>query len=53
MTESNKIFIRIDLNTVNQLKELASPEQISPDLVTKVIIHCHTCDKWWAGQKKI
>ena len=53
MTESdNKIFVRIDLDTVTQLMRLASPDQISPDLITKVIQHCHECDIWKAEQEK-
>ncbi|GBL42207.1 hypothetical protein EMGBD3_15750 [Nitrosarchaeum sp.] len=47
MTEQdNKIFVRIDRGTVTQLIKLANPNEISPNLVTKVIEHCHTCDKW-------
>lgn len=53
MTEQdNKIFVRIDLNTVTQLMRLASPNEISPNLVTKVIEHCHTCEKWKSEQEK-
>lgn len=52
MTEQDKIFVLIDLNTVTQLMRLASPNEISPDLVTKVIEHCHTCEKWQLEQKK-
>ncbi len=53
MTEQdNKIFVRIDLNTVTQLMRLASPNEVTPDLVTKVIEHCHSCEKWWAEQEK-
>lgn len=47
MTEQdNKIFVRIDLDVVKQLQTLANPHEITPDLVTKVIEHCHTCEKW-------
>ncbi len=53
MTEQdNKIFVRIDLDTVTQLMRLASPNEISPNLVTKVIEHCHTCEKWKLEQNE-
>ena len=53
MTEQdNKIFVRIDLDTVTQLMRLASPNEISPDLITKVIQHCYECDKWKTEQEK-
>lgn len=50
--QDNKIFIRIDLDTVTQLMALASPHEISPNLVTKVIEHCHSCEKWRTEQEK-
>ena len=53
MTEQdNKIFVRIDLNVVKQLVTLAHPHEISPDLITKVIQHCHECDIWRTEQEK-
>ncbi len=44
--QDNKIFVRINLETVTHLMKLANPNEISPNLVTKVIEHCHTCEKW-------
>ena len=53
MTEQdNKIFIRIDLDVVKQLAILAHPQEIYPDLITKVIQHAHVCEKWRAEQEK-
>lgn len=53
MTEQdNKIFVLIDLDTVTQLMKLASPNEITPDLVTKVIEHAHSCDRWSSEQEK-
>ena len=52
MTEQdNKIFVRIDLDVVKKLAELASPDQISPDLITKVIQHACDCEKWRTEQE--
>lgn len=52
MTEQdNKIFVRIDLDVVKQLQDLANPQEISPDLITKVIQHAHVCDKWRAERR--
>lgn len=48
--QDNKIFVRIDLDTVTQLMALASPHEITPDLITKVIKHAHGCDKWQAEE---
>lgn len=50
--QDGKLFVRIDLDTVTQLMALAHPNEISPDLVTKVITHCHTCEKWQLEQEK-
>jgi len=51
MTEQdNKIFVRIDSDTVKQLMALANPLEISPDLITKVIKHAHYCEKWQLEQ---
>lgn len=53
MTEQdNKIFVRIDLDTVTQLMRLASPNQITPDLITNVIKHTCECPLWRAEQEK-
>ena len=53
MTEQdNKIFVRIDLDVVKQLQNLAKPQEISPDLITKVIQHACVCEKWCAEQEK-
>ena len=49
--QDGKLFVRIDLNVVDALMKLARPNEISPDLITKVIQHCHTCDKWRAEEK--
>ena len=48
--QDNKIFVRIDLNVVKQLQDLANPQEISPDLITKVIQHACVCEKWRAEQ---
>jgi hypothetical protein len=48
--KDGKLFVRIDLNVVNALMELARPNEISPDLITKVIEHCNTCEKWRADK---
>lgn len=49
--QDNKIFVRIDLDVVKQLQMLASPHEITPDLITKIIKHTHSCDKWWVEQE--
>lgn len=49
--KDGKIFVRVDLETVRQLLILAHPNEISPDLITKVIQHCYACDKWRAGKQ--
>lgn len=54
MTEQdNKIFVRINLDVVKKLQALASPNEISPDLISRVIMHCHECDKWWAEENNV
>lgn len=50
--QDGKLFVRIDLNVVDALMELARPNKISPDLITKAILHCHTCEKWQLEQEK-
>jgi len=50
--DKNKIFVKIDLITVKKLSKLASPHEIEPDLITKVIDHALVCDKWCLDQKE-
>ncbi len=50
--QDGKLFVRIDLNVVNALMELARPNEISPDLITKVIQHAHSCSKWKLEQEE-
>ncbi|MEC4848722.1 MAG: hypothetical protein RI100_06000 [Nitrosarchaeum sp.] len=50
--QDGKLFVRIDLNVVDALMKLARPNEISPELITKAILHCHTCDTWRIEQKK-
>ena len=50
--DKNKIFVKIDLITVKKLSKLASPHEIEPDLITRVIDHALVCDKWRLEQKE-
>ena len=52
MVYRNEIFVKIDLVTVKKLVKLASPHEIEPDLLLKVIEHALVCDKWQLDQKK-
>ena len=51
MVYRNKIFVKIDIVTVKKLAKLASPHEIEPDLITKVIEHALVCNKWRLDQK--
>ena len=46
MVGKNEIFVKIDLVTVKKLAKLASPHEIEPDLLLRVIEHALVCDKW-------
>lgn len=50
--QDRKLFVRIDLEVVKHLVELVHPNKITPDLITKVIEHCHECDKWSTEHEK-
>ena len=50
--QDGKLFVRIDLHVVDALMKLAHPNEISPDLITKAILHCHKCGTWKTEQKK-
>jgi len=52
MVGKNKIFVKIDIDTVKKLAKLASPHEIEPDLLTRVIDHALVCDKWRLEQKE-
>jgi len=39
MVGKNEIFVKIDLVTVKKLAKLASPHEIEPDLIKRVIEH--------------
>jgi len=49
--DKNKIFVKIDIVTVKKLAKLASPHEIEPDLIKRVIEHALVCDKWCLEQK--
>ncbi len=51
MVSKNEMFVKIDLVTVKKLAKLASPHEIDPDLITRVIDHVLVCDKWRLEQK--
>jgi len=44
--DKNKIFVKINQDAVKKLAKLASPHEIEPDLLLKVIEHAVACDKW-------
>ncbi len=50
--DKNEIFVKIDLITVKKLSKLASPREIEPDLLTRVIDHALVCNKWRLEQKE-
>jgi len=52
MVGKNEIFVKIDIITVKKLAKLASPHEIEPDLITKVIDHALVCNKWRLDQKE-
>jgi len=52
MVGKNEIFVKIDIVTVKKLAKLASPHEIEPDLLLKVIEHALVCGKWRLDQKK-
>ena len=52
MVGKNEIFVKIDIVTVKKLVKLASPNEIEPNLITRVIDHALDCDKWRLEQKE-
>ena len=50
--DKNKIFVKIDNVTVKKLAKLASPHEIEPDLLLRVIEHALVCGKWSLDQKE-
>ena len=52
MVGKNEIFVKIDLITVKKLAKLASPHEIEPDLITRIIEHALVCNKWRLDQKE-
>ena len=50
--DKNKIFVKINQDAVKKLAKLASPHEIEPDLLLKIIDHALVCDKWQLDQKK-
>jgi len=52
MVYRNEIFVKIDIVAVKKLAKLASPHDIEPDLIKKVIQHALVCDKWVLEQKE-
>lgn len=50
--EQDEIFVKIDLITVKKLAKLASPHEIEPDLLLKIIEHALVCGKWRLDQKE-
>jgi len=50
--EQDEIFVKIDIVTVKKLAKLASPHEIEPDLITRVIEHTLVCKKWRLDQKE-
>ena len=52
MAGKNKIFVKIDLVAVKKLAKLASPHEIEPDLITKIINHALVCGKWRLDQRE-
>ena len=52
MVGKNEIFVKIDLITVKKLAKLASPHEIDPDLITKIIDHALACGNWRLDQNE-
>lgn len=52
MVGKNEIFVKIDLITVKKLAKLASPHEIEPNLLTRIIEHALVCNKWRLDQKE-
>lgn len=50
--EQDEIFVKINQDAVKKLAKLASPHEIEPDLLLKIIDHALVCDKWQLDQKK-
>jgi len=52
MVGKNEIFVKIDQDAVKKLAKLASPHEIEPNLLTRIIEHALVCGKWRLGQKE-
>jgi len=52
MVGKNEIFVKIDIVTVKKLAKLASPHEIEPNLLTRIIEHALVCGKWRLDQKE-
>jgi len=52
MVSKNEIFVKIDPATFKKLAKLASPHEIDPDLITRLIDHALVCGKWRLDQKE-
>ena len=50
MVGKNEIFVKIDLVTVKKLAKLASPHEIEPNLLLRIIEHALVCNKWRLDQ---
>ena len=52
MAGKNEIFVKINQDAVKKLAKLASPHEIEPDLLVKIIEHALVCGKWRLDQKE-
>jgi len=52
MVGKNEIFVKMDIIAVKKLAKLASPHEIEPNLLLKIIEHALVCNKWRLDQKE-
>ena len=52
MVGKNEIFVKINQDAVKKLAKLASPHEIEPDLLLRIIEHAFVCSKWRLDQKE-
>lgn len=51
-TKTNRIFVRIDVDTALKLSKLGYMHEIQPDIIKKLVDHAHVCDRWLLERDK-
>jgi len=47
MNRTNKVYVRIDMETALKLSKLGYMHEIQSDIIKKLVDHACVCDKWW------